>query len=338
MMMKLLTAFAATLALLAPAAVAREVTDATGRSVTVPDHPERVFAAGPPASVLLYALAPDRMIGWSRAPKGPGLALIIPEAAALPELGRLTGKGGTVNLEVLLAHKPDLIVDFGTVDDRYRDLADTIQDQTGIPYVLIDGNFANTAAAIRQMAEILDVEPRGEDLAAYAEETLARTDRVLALVPAETRPRVYLARGPKGLESAARGAINAEIIERAGAVNVTEGPRSGLVSVSPEQVLTWAPDTIVTIDRAFAEGVGAMPEWAQIPAVAKKRVFLAPDQPFGFIDTPPSVNRLIGLDWLAHNLYPDAAEGDLTDQIRRFYTLFYHVGLDDQTLAGLAGK
>src|SRR5689334_21624355 len=38
-------------------APARPVTDATGRQVDVPDRVERVYPAGPPASVLLYVLA-----------------------------------------------------------------------------------------------------------------------------------------------------------------------------------------------------------------------------------------------------------------------------------------
>jgi len=42
---------------------AREITDATGRHVAIPDAPTRVFAAGPPANVLLYALKPEPMVG-----------------------------------------------------------------------------------------------------------------------------------------------------------------------------------------------------------------------------------------------------------------------------------
>jgi iron complex transport system substrate-binding protein len=34
-------------------AAAREVTDSAGRVVEVPDRVERVFAAGPPAAILL---------------------------------------------------------------------------------------------------------------------------------------------------------------------------------------------------------------------------------------------------------------------------------------------
>ncbi len=329
---------ACALLVLAFAAQARDVVDATGRTVTLPDAPERVFASGPPAAVLLYALKPEAMIGWVTAPRAADLPYLLDEVEALPELGRLTGRGDTLNLEVLLAARPDLIVDFGTVNDTYLSLAAKVQEQTGVPYVLIDGSFANTPAAIRLMAEILGVPERGETLAAYAEETLAMVDRVLAAVPEDQRPRVYLARGPEGLESAARGSINAEIIERAGGVNVTEGPRSGLVTTSPEQVLVWAPDTIVTISRPFAEGVAGLPGWADVPAVAQGRVMLAPGSPFGFIDSPPSVNRLVGLHWLMHGFYPEAAEGDLKAEVARFYDLFYHVQLDEAQVTELLGQ
>lgn len=319
-------------------AFAREINDANGRTVTIPDAPARVFAAGPPASTLLYVLKPEAMIGWVRAPRESDLAYLLPSTRALPELGRLTGRGDTLNLEVLLANTPDLIVDYGTVNDTYKTLADRVQEQAGIPYVLIDGSFANTPAAIRQMADILDVPERGEELATYAEETLAMVDAVLATVPAEARPGVYLARGPEGLESAATGSINAEIIERAGGRNVAVADSEGLVTASPELVLTWAPDVIVTIDRDFASTVGTMPEWASVPAVAGGRIYLAPSAPFGFIDSPPSVNRLMGLHWLMHQLYPDQAQGDLTAEVQKFYKLFYQVELDAGQVAKLLGQ
>jgi iron complex transport system substrate-binding protein len=119
------------------AVAARTVVDSAGRQVAVPDRIERVFAAGPPASVLLYVLAPDRMVGWQREPRPEDLPYIAPEYRDLPVLGSLTG-GDTVNLEVLLQTKPDLVVDFGSVRDTYVSLAEGVQAQTGIPYVLIE--------------------------------------------------------------------------------------------------------------------------------------------------------------------------------------------------------
>ena len=198
-----------------------------------------------------------------------------------------------------------------------------MQDQTGIPYLLIDGRFENTPAALRLVADILGVKERGEALARAVEETFAVVDKVVASVAEAKRPRVYLARGPEGFETGTRGSINTEIIERVGGVNVAEGLREkgGIANVSPEQVIAWAPDTIITIDQGFKRDVSGKPAWRPVPAVAAGRVLLAPTLPYGFIDAPPSANRLIGLTWLLHKLYPAEAPGDLRQQVRGFYKL-----------------
>ncbi|WP_290685757.1 MULTISPECIES: iron ABC transporter substrate-binding protein [unclassified Haematobacter] len=331
-------ALAALIALPAAALDGRTVTDATGREVMVPVQPERVFAAGPPAATLLYTLKPEAMVGWVRAPKKGDLPFLRPEVAALPELGRLTGRGDTLNLEVLLAARPDLIFDYGTVNGIYKDLAARVQDQAGVPYILIDGSFARLPQSIRQLGDVLAVPERAETLAAYAERAFADLDGLLAEIPEDHRPSVYLARGPEGLETAVRGSINAEIIERVGGRNVASGETGNLAIVSPEQVQAWAPEVIITIDPGFAAKVGTMPEWRGVPAVAKGRVYLAPAQPFGFIDTPPSVNRLIGLKWLAQKLYPDRATGDLHAEVADFYRLFYGVTPDDAAVSALLGE
>ncbi|MBK4215615.1 iron ABC transporter substrate-binding protein [Paracoccus caeni] len=315
----------------------KTITDATGREVQVPANPAKVFAAGPPAATLLYTLKPEAMVGWVRPVKPADRPYLLPETHDLPELGRLTGRGDTVNLEVLLSTGPDLIVDYGTINATYIDLAGRIQEQAGVPYVLIDGSFAAMPQSIRQMADVLNVPERGEALASYAEKTLADLDMLLADIPKDARPKVYLARGPEGIETAGPSSINAEVITRVGAVNVVTSDSDGLANVSPEQVQAWAPDVIVTIDRDFAANVGAMPEWQGIPAVANGRVYLAPSTPFGFIDAPPSVNRLTGVIWLTHTLYPDAASGDMRTEIADFYELFYGLRPDDAALTALLG-
>ncbi len=48
-------------------AAAGTFVDSAGRRVEVPDKVSRVYTAGGPASVLLYVLAPDRLLGWTRA-------------------------------------------------------------------------------------------------------------------------------------------------------------------------------------------------------------------------------------------------------------------------------
>ncbi|HRY07426.1 MAG TPA: ABC transporter substrate-binding protein, partial [Hyphomicrobiaceae bacterium] len=189
-------------------ATARTITDSAGRTLEVPDRIERVFAAGPPAAILLYILAPEKMTGWPNAPKPEERPYIAQPYRDLPSLGRLTGRGGTANLEVVLKTKPDLILDFGSVRDTYVSLADNTQAQTGIPYVLIDGRFAATPASLRLLGRILGVTERAEKLARYVEDTFTQIDRTLIEIAPDARPRVYLARGPDGLETGLKGSIN----------------------------------------------------------------------------------------------------------------------------------
>ena len=101
----------------------------------------------------------------------------------------------------------------------------------------------------------------------------------------------------------------------------------------------WNPEVIVTIDKDFAENVYSLPAWRSVAAVRAKRVHLSPKLPFGWVDFPPSVNRLIGLWWLAKILYPDLFPEDLGTLTREFYQRFYHVPLSDAQIDRvLAGR
>jgi iron complex transport system substrate-binding protein len=314
-------------------AEARTVTDSAGRTVKVPDKVEKVFAAGPPASIFVYMLAPERMTGWPDPLRAEERPFIAAPYRDLPALGRLTGRGGTANLEVVLKVKPDLILDIGSVRDTYVSLANNVQDQTKIPYILIDGRFEATPKALRLLGEILDLKERAERQATYVEATFAEINAVLKETPAEKRPRVYLARGPDGLETGVVGSINTEIIERAGGRNVIQAAgQSGLVRASMEQVILADPEIIVTWDRTFFDRVTKDPLWAGIKAVRDKRVYLSPTAPFGWIDRPPSLNRVIGLKWLAGLFYPDRLGHDLREAAQEFYRLFYHVDPSDAEL------
>jgi iron complex transport system substrate-binding protein len=328
------------LLLVVQTALAREVVDSANRKVEVPDRVERIMAAGPPASVLIYALAPEKLIGWNRRPREADLPFLSPLVRNLPEVGRLTGRGDTANLETVMSAKPDVIVDFGSVNETYVSLADRVQTQVGIPYLLIDGRFSNTVAALRMLGPILGVSERAENLAKRTQDVFDEVGRIVQSVPDAERPHVYLARRANGLETGNRGSINTEIIERAGGVNVVDvgRERGGLVTVSLEQILLWNPDTIITTEPNFLQETKSASGWSSVNAIHQGRVFLSPRLPYGWIDDPPSLNRILGLQWLTHLFFPEKAKSDLRDEVRDFYRLFYQVQLGkpelDQLLTG----
>lgn len=65
---------------------------------------------------------------------------------------------------MLLAANLDPVVDCGTINATWTDLAHRIQEQAGAPPVLIDGSFARLPREIRAMADLLAVPGRGEEL------------------------------------------------------------------------------------------------------------------------------------------------------------------------------
>ena len=325
-------------ALIAPRrASAETVSDAAGRTVPVPAKVSRVFPAGPPAAILLYTLAPDLLIGWPRANRPEECVYMLPEICTRPEVGRITGRGNTANLETVLALKPDLILDVGSTSATFVSLADRVQEQTGIAYALLDGRFAGIAGTYRSLGELIGRPEDAEKLARYTEDTLKTILSRVEPVGANERPRVYYARGPRGLATGLGGSINVETIELIGR-NVAGETPGGLANVSIEQILVWNPDVIVTIDQEFAATVRDDPSWASVKAVRDNRVHLSPKMPFGWVDFPPSVNRLIGLWWLAKILYPERFPEDLRALTQDFYSRFYHVAPTtaqiDHVLAG----
>ena len=315
------------------------IVDAAGRRVAVPPRVERVFPAGPPSAILLYTLAPELLLGWPRANRPEERAFLLPEVGGRAEVGRLTGRGNTANLEEVLQLKPDLILDVGATTATYVSLADRVQAQTGIPYALLGGRLDGTAETYRTLGALVRREREAAGLAAYASATLRTMSERIAAIPGEKRPRTYYARGPRGLETGLAGSINVESIEIMGARNVAGARRGGLANVSLEQVLSWDPEVIVTIDQDFAQSVRTDPSWAAVSAVRTGRVRLSPKLPFGWVDFPPSVNRLVGLWWLGKVLYPDLFADDLKAITREFYASFYHVNIsDEQVEQVLAGR
>lgn len=318
------------------AQVRRPFTDSAGRKVDVPGKVGRIYAAGPPASILVFAIAPDKLIGWTSAWREAERPFIARKYADLPALGRLTGRGNTANVEIIMQAKPDVIIDYGSVRPTLASLAERVQQQSGIPYLLLDGDFDRMPGAIRLIGRIAGEEAQAEALARYTQETVADINSRVAKIPAGRRPRIYYGRGPQGLNTGLAGSISAEFIEQLGAVNVAAGlGQGGLVQVSIEQVLHWNPDVVVTIDPNFYALARSHPLWRELPAIRAGRFYLAPSVPFGWIDFPPSVNRLIGLRWLARILYPDAFPEDLRPIVRDFYTRCYHQSPSEAQLDSL---
>lgn len=289
----------------------------------------RVVSAGAPADVLLLAVAPEKLVGFSSFDFSRQAAIPFPESIrALPKLGRLAGRASTLSLEGLLALHPDLVVDCGNADETWLSQARQVSAQTRIPWLLINGELRQTPEQLQAAGQALGMEARTAAQAALAQRFIAQA-LAFSRTPA-AGIRFYAARGTRGLETGLQGSLHTEAAELLGLHNVARIPgRSGLAQVSMENLLTWQPDIILVQDAATAHYLRHDPVWQGVKAVADKRILFLSGLPFGWLDAPPGINRLLGLRRLHAWLDPNVNQ-HFKDDMVRYARLFWHTSLTDE--------
>jgi iron complex transport system substrate-binding protein len=253
----------------------------------IPEHPARVLPAGPPAAVLLSTLAPDLMIGWPHSPS-PAARMWLPDSTvALPAIPLLTGRQD-VKDQVVALH-PDLIFDYGATSARYAQLVEAVQTKTGIPAVLLDGALTKTPQVLRTLGAALHREDRAELLAREAE-------AILAAVPSsqEQAPRIYYGRGADGLVGSP-GSGASEVFALLGWTVLNPEATGTPPRTSIDAIRALNPDVLIFQNAGMRGAIADSLEWRALRAVREHRAYVAPDAPFGWLDEPPSINRLLGV-------------------------------------------
>ena len=307
--------------------------DDAGREVQLPPRVQRVFAAGGPAEVLLHTLAPEMLVGRNRLPEGEARAFFPPgidDAVLIRRLPELDDPSADAEL---LALKPHVYVDYGTVDADYVAVLDAVQKRTGVPGLILDGALHRIPGTYRRLATALGVGERGEKLAAAAERLL--TTYRASLPPGR---RVWLACSADGYLPCLEDERSGEVLRWIGGINV-----AGRRATAPNRPLTiaeikaLAPSAIVVNGGAAAIArVRNDPAWRTVDAVAAGRVHAWPELPYNWGARPPSVNRLPGLVWLAYVLTERPFDAQFARDIRRFFRDFYHVELTEAQVRTLA--
>jgi len=125
------------------------------------------------------------------------------------------------------------------------------------------------------------------------------TEAILAAPKKPNAPlRVVCARGPDGLTLVAPGTDLAETFTRAGWQLVAPPGQGPSRQASVDDIRALDPDVIVFTDPAMRAALAQSEAWQSLRAVRDGNALVAPNMPFGWLDEPPSINRLLGLAWL----------------------------------------
>ena len=329
--MKKWTALILTLVLLLGACAlaegTRTFTDDSGRTVTIDREITRVAVSGVGAQIVVFALAPDMLVGVTSEWDAGSEVYIAPEYYNLPAIGQLYGGKGNLNLETLLSAAPQIVIDVGETKKGIAEDLDALTEQTGIPFVHITMDLATMDETYRRLGELLGREEDAQVLADYCREVY---DRTVAIGESVQKTRLLYITGETYTGVIAKNSYHSPIIDMlSDNLAVLESPSSKGTGneTDLEQIMNWDPDMIVFASHSTYDAAQTDPLWQAVRAVAEGNYILVPQMPYNFMGFPPSVQRLLGMTWMAKALYPDAAQYDLYEEIARHYDLFYHCDL-----------
>lgn len=313
----------------------QEFTDSAGRTVMLPAHLNKIAPSGALAQVVLFTLCPDKMCGRAYDVPAEAAACLGPQFTELPLFGQYYGKNASLNMEALLAAGPDVIIDIGQAKKTIAEDMDGLQNQLGIPVIFIEATLPTISETYITLGSLIGDVEQAEKLSNYCKNVLAQSDSIREQLPLEEQKHIYFATGDTGLYTNAEGSIHADVIAQIGAQNAAVSGamnQGGRTAISFEQLLLWQPDIIIADTEPLYRLITADPLWGQLNAVRSGRVYRIPSVPFGFMGSPPSVNRMIGIRWLGHITYPDDYTGDIREQVSEFFKLFYHFTPDSRQL------
>ena len=305
-------------------------TDSTKREVEVPAEITKIAVSGPLAQIVLFSLAPDKMVGiatpWTKISE----EFFDSEYYNLPVLGQLYGGKGEMNLETLLSSGAEIVIDVGEPKNTIVEDMDGLQEQTGIPFLHITANLDNMGDAYRMLGKLLGMEEDAERLASYCERTYGKTKEIANTVE---KANILYCLGDKGLNVIAKNSYHGELIDLiSNNLAVLENPVSKGTGneVDMEQILNWNPDIIIFAPGSIYSTVAEDPSWKNLKVIKEGNYYEVPNGPYNWMGFPPSVQRYLGMLWVNELLYPESTDYDLYQEVKNYFDLFYHCEISEE--------
>ena len=182
----------------------------------------------------------------------------------------------------------------------------------------LEGDLPHMAAAWCTLGCLLEGKAeRGEELAAFVEQTVSMAEENAAKIQDSERLSVLYTSGSSGLNTDAKGSTQAQVLDLMGLENaaVVEdvSNKGGGNPINLEQLYRFDPDVIL-----FAPG--------SIYAAAAHDASM----PYNWLSNPPSLNMLLGIWWLGNLLYPQYYDYDMAEKTQEIFKLFWNYDLSGE--------
>ncbi|HFT7663373.1 TPA: cobalamin-binding protein [Aeromonas veronii] len=220
--------------------------------------PSRVVSVVPHLTELLYDIgAGDKLVAIDDASDYPA------EVKNKPKVANYR----SINVEALLAHKPDLILGWRSAQSRM--LAPL--EQLGISVFYSEPtDFASLATEMRALGKLLGVEKSANEA---ADRYLARLHSLQQRYGQPTGVKVFYQLWYPPLTSVSGNAWPAQAIELCGGINIMANAKTPYPQVDVEQVIRANPSLILA-GRQDPDALHHWQQWPNLDAVKHHRLML----------------------------------------------------------------
>ena len=333
-----------------------EITDVTGRTVTLKKPAERVVlqwsgAGGPffTISALMGKDTPKVIAGMDtslqdyRADMWKHFTTEMPELAKIPVVGTIGDK--TFNAEQVVALNPDVIFIPVDLKDQYESDAKAKMDAAGIQTIYIDYHAEKLEShqkSIEAIGKALGKEERAAEISKFYTDRVTRVlDRVSKIN--KPKPTVYLEVGMNGPEEFGNSFSGnyswGALATMAGADVITKDVIKKTSPINPEFILEKNPDIIMIMGSYWPKKPTSMrlgfeatedssqallkaftterQGWSELKAVENKQVYSAHH------GLPREVFDAAVFEYLAKTFYPEEfADVNPEATLKEFYDKF----------------
>jgi iron complex transport system substrate-binding protein len=239
----------------------RQVTDQLGRTVTVPDHPQRIVCLIPSVVDDVYAL-------------GAGAEVIaVSDYTRFPIKARQKPSIGlplSPSLEKIVALHPDLVL--GSGDSTRSETVEQLEHLGVTVFMLNPHGVDGILASITSLGGALNRQPRARELVSQLR---ARVQAVRLHAQQQPVISVFMPIWYSPVITVGSHAFITEVLTMAGARSVTEDIAQEWPQVSLETVVARQPQALILMknSKMTLATLLQMPGWKELPAVAQRRVY-----------------------------------------------------------------
>lgn len=319
----------------------RTFTDSAGRTVEIPAHIDSIAPAGHTATQVLLTMAPEKLVSLSTELNEDQAKYLGSDYADLPVTGAAFGAKGDINKEAVAASGAQILIDTGEMKDGIAEDLDTLQAQLGIPVVVIETKMNDYGKAYEMLGDLLGMEDRGKELSDYCEAAYDETVGIMKSIPESERVNVAYLLGDKGTNTIAKNSYQGQVVDLV-ANNVADlGKVSGSgagVEVSMEQLAIWNPEMILFQEGSIYDSVASDPAFAELDAIKNGNYYEVPGAPWCWLNNPPTVNQVLGMQWLPRLLYPERYDDDMYETTANYFKTFYGYDLSESEFNKIAAN